>query len=431
MDQLAAREKLEQDVLKGLRRPGKWYLLGLAFCTLLFVNALVLWGYQASQGLGVAGIMHPVGWGVYIANFVFWVGIAHSGTLISAVLYLFRARFRTSFNRTAEAMTIFALMVAGMFPLIHLGRVEIFYYLFPYPNQRNLWPNFRSPLVWDVFAITTYLIVSLVFFYVGTLPDLAIVRRRLTGIRARIYSFFSLGWTGSLGQWKQYSRLYLLLAAFATPLVASVHSIVSWDFAVSILPGWHTTIFAPYFVAGAIFSGTAMVIILMVPLRRALQLPPYISIDHFEAIAKILLFTSLIISYAYLVEYGLAFYGQNQVGMELFRYRALGHYRVLFWLMIICNSLVPLTLFIKRLRRNLAYLFVVALLVNLGMWIERFILIVTSLARDFDPYAWGTYTPSWVEIGITFGSFGLFFMLILLFVKTVPVLSMSELKERL
>ena len=431
METLEAREKLEQDVLKGLRRPGKWYLLGLAFCGLLFVNGLVLWGYQISQGLGVAGIMHPVGWGVYIANFVFWVGIAHSGTLISAVLFLFRARFRTSFNRAAEAMTIIALMVAGLFPLIHLGRVEIFYYLFPYPSQRTLWPNFRSPLVWDVFAISTYLIVSLVFFYVGTLPDLAIARRQVSGVRGRIYSFFSLGWSGSLVQWKQYARLYLFLAAFATPLVASVHSIVSWDFAVSILPGWHTTIFAPYFVAGAILSGTAMVITLMVPLRRALQLQAYISIDHFEAIAKILLFTSLIVSYAYLVEYGLAFYGHNRVEMELFRYRALGHYRLLFWLMIVCNSLVPLTLFIKRLRRNLAYLFVVALLVNLGMWVERFVLIVSSLARDFDPYAWGTYTPSWVEIGITLGSFGLFFMLFLIFAKTVPVLSMSELKERL
>ncbi|HEX9776626.1 MAG TPA: NrfD/PsrC family molybdoenzyme membrane anchor subunit [Geopsychrobacteraceae bacterium] len=431
MKSLAAREKLEQDVLKGLRRPGKWYLLGLACCALLFLGALGLWGYQLSRGLGVTGLMHPVGWGVYITNFVFWVGIAHSGTLISAVLFLFRARFRSSFNRAAEAMTIFALMVAGLFPLIHLGRVWIFYYLFPYPSQRTLWPNFRSPLVWDVFAISTYMIVSLVFFYLGTLPDLAIARRRLSGIRARIYSVLSLGWTGSHGQWKQYGRLYLFLAAFATPLVASVHSIVSWDFAVSILPGWHTTIFAPYFVAGAILSGTAMVIILVVPLRRALQLQPYISIDHFEAIAKILLLTSLIVSYAYLVEYGLAFYGHNQFEMELFRYRALGHYRALFWLMIVCNSLVPLTLFIRRLRRNLAYLFAVSLLVTLGMWVERFVLIVTSLAHDFDPYAWGTYTPSWVEIGITCGSFGLFFMLFLIFVKTVPVLSMSELKERL
>ncbi|ALC17189.1 Ni/Fe-hydrogenase 2 integral membrane subunit HybB [Desulfuromonas soudanensis] len=428
---LDPREEVERDVLAVLCRPGVKWLAAVALCAALVLLGLGLWGYQIHRGLGVSGLMHPVNWGVYITNFVFWVGIAHSGTLISAVLFLFRARFRTSFNRAAEAMTIFALTVAGLFPLIHLGRVWIFYYLFPYPTERHLWVNFRSPLIWDVFAVSTYMIVSLIFFYVGLLPDLAIARRRFSGIRKKIFAVLSLGWVGSLDQWRHYNRLYLFLAAFATPLVASVHSIVSWDFAVSIVPGWHTTIFAPYFVAGAIFSGTAMVITLVYPMQRILKLEKYITVDHFEAIAKILLFTSLIISYSYLVETGFAFYGDNVFEAEQFRYRSFGHYAHLYWVMIFCNSLLPLTLFIRRLRRSLPFLFAVSLLVNVGMWMERFVIIVNSLARDYDPYAWGTYTPSLVEIGITVMSFALFFLLYLLFLKAVPVLSMTEIKEHL
>jgi molybdopterin-containing oxidoreductase family membrane subunit len=377
----------------------------------------------------VTGLMHPVNWGVLITNFVFWVGIAHSGTLISAVLFLFRARFRTSFNRSAEAMTVFALLVASLFPLIHLGRVWVFYYLLPYPSERLIWPNFRSPLVWDVFAVTTYLIVSVVFFYAGMLPDLAIARRRLPGVRGKLYGLLSLGWQGTLSQWRHYSRLYLFLAAFATPLVASVHSIVSWDFAVSIVPGWHTTIFAPYFVAGAIFSGTAMVFVLTIPMRRWLRLEPYITLDHFEALAKILLFTSLIITYTYIVEHGLALYGDNPFEHDQYRDRVFGNYRLLFYIMVACNSLLPLTLFVRRLRRSLAWLFVLGILVNVGMWLERFVIIVSSLAHDYDPYVWGTYRPTWVEIGITAGSFGLFFFFFLLFARLLPVLSMTEIKE--
>jgi molybdopterin-containing oxidoreductase family membrane subunit len=424
-----AAPAIETDVLAAMSRPSLPYLAAVAVCALLFLGGLTLWGYQLARGLGVAGITHPVGWGVYITNFVFWVGIAHSGTLISAVLFLFRARFRTSFNRSAEAMTVFALMVAGLFPLIHLGRVQIFYYLLPYPSQRLIWPNFRSPLVWDVFAVTTYMIVSLVFFYVGMVPDLAIARRRFAGIRKKIYGFFSLGWQGNQRQWRHYAQLYLFLAAFATPLVASVHSIVSWDFAVSIIPGWHTTIFAPYFVAGAIFSGTAMVITLMVPMRRMLHLKHYITDDHFEAIAKILLFTSLIVTFAYIVEHGLSFYGHSPFEHDQYLYRVLGDYWVLFGIMILCNSLLPLTLFVRRLRRNIVWLFVLSILVNIGMWVERFVIIVASLANDFDPYAWGVYRPSFVEIGITVGSFGLFFLLFLLFVKLIPVLAITEIKE--
>jgi Ni/Fe-hydrogenase subunit HybB-like protein len=423
--------KVDRDVLGAMKRPGRAYLAGLAFTLLLAVMLHVLWAYQVHSGLGVVGKMHPVMWALYITNFVFWVGIAHSGTLISAVLFLFRARYRTSFNRAAEAMTVFALMVAGLFPLIHLGRSWVFYYLIPYPNQRQLWVNFRSPLVWDVFAVGTYFTVSLVFFYVGMIPDFAAAKQHVEGMRKRIYTILSLGWQGTQREWRQYNMLYLFLAAFATPLVASVHSVVSWDFAMSIVPGWHTTIFAPYFVAGAILSGTAMVITLVVPMRKSLSLHEYITDDHFESIAKILLFTSLIVSYAYIVEFGLAWYGENIFERETFRYRLLGDYRYLTWTMLFCNSVVPLTLFARRLRRNTAVLFVVSILVNVGMWLERFVIIVTSLSHDYDPYAWGIYKPTFVCLGIDIGSFGLFFTLYLLFVKNLPVLSISEIKEHL
>ncbi len=430
MQNTTSAQQIEQDVLAAMSWPSRCYLACIFLAGLVFLGGMALWGRQIALGMGVAGISHPVGWGVYITDFVFWVGIAHSGTLISAVLYIFRAHFRTSFNRAAEAMTIFALMVAGLFPLIHLGRVWLAYFLFPYPNQRQLWVNFRSPLVWDVFAVSTYMLVSLVFFYIGLVPDLAIVARRRPGFIGKIYRFLTLGWVGSTQQWRHYAKLYFFLAAFATPLVASVHSIVSWDFAVSIVPGWHTTIFAPYFVAGAILSGTAMVLTLVIPMRRILKLERYIPVEHIESIAKILLLTSLIVSFAYVVEQGLAFYHGNLFEMEQFRFRALGEYRLLFWIMVACNSVMPLTLFIGRLRRNLVFLFVLSLLVNVGMWLERFVIVVTSLARDFDPYAWGNYTPSLTEFGITAGSFGLFFFLFLLFIKILPVLSITELKER-
>jgi molybdopterin-containing oxidoreductase family membrane subunit len=424
--------QVDKDILSAMKRPGRAYLAGLGVTVSLVVIGGLLWAYQIRNGLGVAGYTHPVNWAVYITNFVFWVGIAHSGTLISAVLYLFHARYRTSFNRAAEAMTVFALMVAGLFPLVHLGRSWVFYYLIPYPTQRLLWVNFRSPLIWDVFAVGTYFTVSAVFFYVGMIPDFAVARRLMEGVRKRIYSVLSLGWKGTEREWRHYNKLYLFLAAFATPLVASVHSVVSWDFAMSIVPGWHTTIFAPYFVAGAILSGTAMVITLVVPMRKALNLYSYITEDHFESIAKILLFTSLIVTYAYVVEFGLAWYGGNIVELESFRYRAFGDYRYFTWTMFFCNSLVPLALFARRLRRNTAVLLAVSLLVNVGMWLERFVIIVTSLAHDYDPYVWGTttvYAPTYVEVGISLGSFGLFFMLYLIFLKTLPVLSISEIKE--
>jgi len=422
--------QVELDVIRAMKRPGVFYWIALGASILAFGGGMTLWGYQVLKGMGVAGITHPVGWGVYITNFVFWVGIAHSGTLISAVLFLFRARFRSAFNRIAEAMTVIAVMTAGLFPLIHLGRVWRFYYLLPYPNQRMLWVNFRSPLIWDVFAVSTYLTVSVIFFYVGMVPDFAAARRHFTGIRRRIYSILSLGWEGTTDQWRHYSRLYMFLAAFATPLVVSVHSVVSWDFAMSIVPGWHSTIFAPYFVAGAIFSGTAMVITLTIPMRKVLKLEKYITVDHYEKIAGVLLVTALIVSFSYIVEILMAAYSGNIFEKTVFYYRMTGDYKYFFWLMMFCNVVMPLTLFNRKLRRNIKYLFVFSLFVNIGMWLERFIIIVTSLGREYIPYSWGTYTPSLIEIGITVGSFGMFFTFFLIFSKVLPMLSISEIKEQ-
>ena len=423
-------DQVEQDVLGAMRRPKPVYWVALAVSALAFAGGLGAWAYQILTGMGVAGINHPVGWGVYITNFVFWVGIAHSGTLISAVLFLFRAQFRSAFNRIAEAMTVIAVLTAGLYPLIHLGRVWRFYYLFPYPNQRQIWVNFRSPLIWDVFAVSTYLTISLIFFYVGMIPDLAAARRHFTGIRHWVYKTLSLGWEGTTNQWRHYNRLYIFLAAFATPLVVSVHSVVSWDFAMSIVPGWHSTIFAPYFVAGAIFSGTAMVMTLTIPMRKILKLEKYITINHYDKLAKVLLFTALIVSFSYIVEMLLAVYSGNIFEATVFKYRMTGHYRYLFWLMMFCNVLLPLSLFVKKLRRNIKFLFILSLFVNVGMWLERFNIIVTSLSKEFNPYSWGTYTPSIVEVGITIGSFGMFFTFFLIFSKVLPVLSISEIKEQ-
>ncbi len=426
----AARLQIERDVISAMQKPGISYWMFVGFFAAVFgVCLLGAWGWQIYKGMGVAGITHPVGWGVYIVNFVFWVGIAHSGTLISAVLFLFRSKFRASFNRAAEAMTVIAVLCAGMYPLIHLGRVWYFFWLLPYPNQRLLWTNFKSPLEWDVFAVSTYLTISVVFFYVGLIPDLAIVKRYTRGVRRHIYSAFSLGWIGTKTQWRNYNMLYALLAGFATPLVLSVHSVVSWDFAMGIVPGWHTTIFAPYFVAGAIFSGCAMVLTLCIPMRKLQKLERVMPIDHFEKLAKTMLFTSMIVGYAYIVEFLLAYYSGNVYEFGIFADRATGHYKYQYWGMVFCNMIAPLPLFIKKLRRNLVYLFITSILVNIGMWLERFVIIVTSLAKEFDPYSWGTYHPSIIEIGITIGTFGFFFMMFLLFAKFLPVVAITEKKE--
>jgi Ni/Fe-hydrogenase subunit HybB-like protein len=326
-------------------------------------------------------------------------------------------------------MTVIAVLCAGMYPLIHLGRVWYFYWLFPYPNQRMIWPNFKSPLEWDVFAVSTYLTVSVVFFYVGLIPDLAIVKRYTRGAARWIYSALSLGWRGTKEQWRHYNALYALLAGFATPLVLSVHSVVSWDFAMSIVPGWHTTIFAPYFVAGAIFSGTGMVLTLIIPLRKLQRLERLITPDHFDRLAKVLLLTSLIVGYAYASEFILAYYSGNIYEYGIFQHRAIGHYKYFYWAMVTCNAIIPLSLFIKSLRRNLPFLFVISIFVNIGMWLERFVIIVTSLSHEYVPYSWGNYVPSWVEGAISTGTFGFFFMMFLLFAKFLPVVAVTEKKE--
>ena len=419
---------INDDILRTLRPPGTVYYVGVMLAFVAFSIGLLAFLYQARTGMGVAGYEHPILWAVYITNFVFWVGIAHSGTLISAVLFLFRARWRTAVARAAEAMTVFAVVTAALFPIIHIGRPWFFYWLIPYPNARELWVNFRSPLIWDLFAISTY--VSVLFLYLGLMPDIAAARDTIRGWRRHVYGVLSLGWLGTDRQWRHYTALYAFFAALATPLVVSVHSVVSWDFAVSILPGWHSTIFAPYFVAGAIFSGLAMVITLLVPLRRIFKLERYIRVHHFENLAKLMLMTSLIVSYAYVVEFFMAWYSGSPFEQGTFYDRMFGQYWGYSWMMVTCNVFVPLLLFSKTVRTNLRSLFVISIFVNIGMWLERYVIIVTSLSHDFDPANWsGVYQPTWVEAAITLGAFGLFLTLFLLFVKNFPAVSITEMKE--
>jgi Ni/Fe-hydrogenase subunit HybB-like protein len=421
--------QIDQTILDTLRpaSPRYWAVVALAFLGMLL--GMGCWAYQIAVGIGVGGQNIPVAWGTYLINFVFWVGIAHSGTLISAILHLFRAGWRNPIARAAETMTVFAVLVAGLFPFIHLGRPWLVYYILPYPNERTLWPNFQSPLVFDVIAISTYLTVSSLFWYTGMLPDLAAVRDRATGLRKKIFHFISLGWTGRFEQWRHYTRAYLFFAALATPLVISVHSVVSWDFALAIVPGWHSTIFAPYFVAGAIHSGLAMVLTLMIPMRRIFHYEAFISQDILENVAKTIVFTGLIVGYAYGAEYFMAWYSHNVVEQESFRWRAFGHYSLEFWIMVICNSVVPLLFFIRSVRRSIPWLFGISILINIGMWYERFVIIVGGVAHDFMPNAWDQYSPSAVEYGILVGSFSMFFFLFLLFVKHLPSVSMTEMKE--
>jgi len=416
-------------VLRMLEAPTTgWYLL-LFTCISAAILGFFCFMHQLIYGMGVAGINNPIAWGVYITNFVFWVGIAHSGTLISAVLYLFRAKFRMPIYRLAEAMTVFAVMTAGLFPIIHVGRPWFAYWLMPYPNERMLWPNFRSPLLWDVFAVSTYFTVSALFFVVGLIPDIAAARDKAkTKFRKVLYTITSLGWNGNLRAWKHYESAYLLFAALATPLVVSVHSVVSWDFAVSIVPGWHATIFPPYFVAGAIFSGVAMVITLIIPLRKVYGLEPLIRPEHFDAMSKLILLTSGVVTYAYLVEFYVAWWSNNPFERYQFWFRPFGDFKLAFWGMAFCNCMAPLTLWYKPLRTNIAYLFVLSIVINIGMWLERFNIIFTSLAREYVPYAWGGYNFSWIEVGITVGAFGWFGMWMVLFIKFFPAVAITEIK---
>jgi Ni/Fe-hydrogenase subunit HybB-like protein len=381
-------------------------------------------------GVGAWGNNIPVGWAFGIINFVWWIGIGHAGTLISAILLLFQQRWRTSINRFAEAMTLFAVMCAGLYPVLHLGRPWFAYWLVPYPSTLAVYPQFKSPLVWDVFAISTYFTVSFLFWYLGLLPDLAALRdSSLSRAKRIIYGFFSLGWRGSGRHWADYKVAYLLLAGIATPLVISVHTIVSFDFAESILPGWHATIFPPYFVAGAVFSGFAMVMTLLVPARSALGLKHVITLRHLENMNKVILATGLMVSYGYLCEHFIAWYSGNQYEKYVFHNRAAGPYAPVYWLMLFCNVLVPQLFWVERFRRSLVVMWIASVLVNVGMWSERFIIIVTSLHRDFLPSKWEMYTPTWVDWGLYVGSLGLFSTLFLLFLRFVPAVAVSEVKE--
>lgn len=386
-------------------------------------------GWLVLKGIGIWGVNIPIGWGFAIINFVFWVGIGHAGTLISAILFLLRQRWRTSINRFAEAMTLFAIVCAGIFPAIHIGRVWVAYWLFPIPNQMGVWPQFRSPLMWDVFAVSTYFACSAMFWYVGMIPDLATLRDRARNrLRQVIYGFLALGWRGGHRQWKHFELAYLILAGISTPLVLSVHSIVSTDFATSILPGWHSTIFPPYFVAGAIFSGFATVITLTIIARKILGLEDFITLNHFDKMAKIMMATGMMVGYAYFIEFFMAWYSGNQYETFTFMDRASGPYAWAFWIMVTCNVLIPQTLWIKRLRQSLPVLFVVSILVNVGMWFERFVIVVTSLHRDFLPSSWDYYKPTIFDIGTFAGSFGLFLTLFLVFLRFLPMIAMAEVK---
>lgn len=425
-----ALRELDDLIAKPLEsKPNKKFYIALAITlsmTGLFVIGLALTFYY---GIGMWGNNVPVGWAFDIVNFVFWVGIGHAGTLISAILFLFRQKWRTGIARFAEGMTIFAVMTAGLFPLIHVGRPWLAGYLFPYPNQHSVWVNFTSPLLWDVFAVSTYLTVSLIFWYVGLIPDLATLRERTSHkIKKVIYSVFSLGWRFSNRHWQHYEMVYLILAGFATPLVLSVHTIVSFDFAVSVIPGWHTTIFPPYFVAGAVFSGFAMVQNVLVIVRKVFNYEHIITVDTLEKMNKIMLLTGSMVGYAYAMEFFIAWYSGVEPERFTFFNRALGPYAWAYWIMVTCNVVSPQLFWFKKIRRTIPVMFVIAIFVNIGMWFERFVIIVTSLSRDFLPSSWAYYKPTLVDGMILIGSFGFFFTWILLFAKALPVVSMAEVK---
>jgi molybdopterin-containing oxidoreductase family membrane subunit len=422
-------EQVDNDVIATLTPTAKW-LIALALAVGCFLIGAIAWIYQIYMGLGVAGYNPPVMWGVYIITFVFWVGIGHAGTLISAILYLFRAGFRTTIYRCAEAMTVFAVMTAGLFPILHLGRPWKFFWLIPYPNWRLIWPQFKSPLVWDVFAILTYLTISSTFLYIGLIPDFAVLRDRETNpIRKRIYAALSLGWRNTDREWRNFARAYLFLAALATPLVLSVHSVVSFDFAMALTPGWHATIFPPYFVAGAIFSGIGMVFTIIIPLRKYMKLKHIVTINDLDAAAKLCLTTSLVVGCAYLIEFFVAWYSGNAVEQEYFYNRVFGQWWWAAWIMLICNMVLPLSLFSQKLRRNTTWLFIFSLFVNLGMWFERFVIVVPSLSHEFEPWQWTSYAPTVIDYAILLGSFGWFFMWFLLFIRQMPIIALAEVKE--
>jgi len=415
------------------KAPRGWWI-GFLLAGAFMTTFLGMAGYLIVTGIGAWGNNSPVFWAWDITNFVWWVGIGHAGTLISAVLFLFRQKWRTAINRFSEAMTIFAVICALMFPTIHVGRVWYIYYTLPIPNSMGIWPNFKSPLLWDVFAVSTYFTVSTLFWFVGLIPDLATLRDRSVpgSIRQKVYGALCLGWRSSNRHWQNYERAYLLLAAFSTPLVLSVHSVVSFDFATSVMPGWHTTIFPPYFVAGAIFSGFAMVMTLMLITRAVYGLKSVVTMKHLELMNKIILLTGSLVGYAYAMEFFIAYYSGNEYERHVFLYnRMTGPLSWAYWIMISCNVISPQVFWFKKLRRNIPVMFVVSIIVNIGMWFERFVIIATSLFRDFLPSSWGYFRPTLTDIFTYLGTLGLFFTAFLLFIRWVPMIAMAEVKATL
>ncbi len=412
------------------KMPNKQYIWGLIISAVIAAFgvgciALVVW-----QGIGAWNLNRTIGWGWDITDFVWWIGIGHAGTLISAILLLFRQKWRTGVNRAAEAMTIFAVICAGLYPVFHMGRVWLAPFIFPYPNTRGpLWPNFNSPLLWDVFAISTYFSVSLLFWYTGLVPDFATIRDRARGWRKKMYTFLAFGWTGSAKHWQRWESLSLILAGISTPLVLSVHTIVSFDFATSVIPGWHTTIFPPYFVAGAIFSGFAMVLTLMITTRKILKLEEYITINHIESMNKVITLTGSIVGVAYLTELFIAWYSGSVYEGFAFYNRATGPMWWAYFGMMFCNVVSPQVFWIKSLRRNVAFTFFMSIIINIGMWFERFVIISSTLQRDYLPSSWSDYHPTWVEMGMFIGTMGIFMTLYLIFTRIAPVVAIAEVKS--
>ncbi len=418
--------QIETDTLATVSRTTWRYWLGLAAAAGVTALGGWCWSQMLRHGLGVTGLNSPVMWGSLITTFVFFIGVSHSGTLVSAILYFTRSPLRSAIGRSAEGMTVIAILTAGLYPIIHIGRSWMFFFVLPYPNQRGLWPNFRSPLTWDVFAICSYVTVSALFLYMGMLPDLALLARRAKGWRRPFYKILSLGFAGTDAEWCLFEKAYPIFAGIVIPLAVSVHSVVSWDFAMTLMPGWHSAIFAPYFVAGAIFSGLAMAILLLAGLRRGYRLERYIKPDHFDLLAKLLLAMSLVMTFVYATEFYVAFYRGSDVESELFRWRATGSYAWVFWLVVACNTVAPIACFWRRVRRSLAAMIAISIAVTIGMWFERFLFIVTTLAHNFDPASWRTYTPSLRELGVCLGGFGWFFLLFLIFIKVFPSMSIAE-----
>ncbi len=427
-DFASVTDKISAIVLTRRTPRGWWLGFGVSF--LIVMVMLYSIGYLVATGIGVWGNNVPVGWAFDIINFVWWIGIGHAGTLISAILLLLNQQWRTSINRFAEAMTLFAVACAAMFPLFHLGRVWVFYWLLPYPNTMDIWPQFRSPLMWDVFAVSTYATVSLMFWYIGLIPDLATLRDRSQSRVGRwIYGFLAMGWRGSAMHWHRYHIAYGILAGLATPLVISVHTIVGMDFATSVIPGWHATIFPPYFVAGAIYSGFAMVLTLAIPLRAIYGLQDFITDRHLDNMAKVMLATGLMVAYGYAMEAFFGWYSANEFEWFMIRNRALGPYAWAYWTLIACNVIAPQFLWSKRIRTSPAMLFILAIVVNIGMWLERFVIIVTSLHRDYLPSSWGMYYPTVWDFSLFFGTIGFFLALLFLFIRFLPMISIFEMRE--